>query len=56
MTTLFTQKRGERTQAPYLSAYRMMWMLVTFDLPVDTKKHRTQATKFRQFLLDQALR
>lgn len=30
-----------------------MWMLVTFDLPVDTRKHRRQATKFRQFLLDQ---
>ncbi|MEM6665403.1 MAG: CRISPR-associated endonuclease Cas2 [Pseudomonadota bacterium] len=30
-----------------------MWMLVTFDLPVDTKKHRAEATKFRQFLLDQ---
>ena len=53
MTTLFTQKRGERTQPSYMSAYRMMWMLVTFDLPVDTRKHRTEATKFRQFLLDQ---
>lgn len=53
MTTPYTQKRGERTQPTYLSAYRLMWMLVTFDLPVDSKKHRAQATKFRQFLLDQ---
>lgn len=53
MTTLCTQKRGERTLPSYMSAYRMMWMLVTFDLPVDTKKHRAEATKFRQFLLDQ---
>lgn len=36
-----------------MSAYRLMWMLVTFDLPVDTKAHRAAATKFRQFLLDQ---
>lgn len=53
MTTLHTQKRGERTQPAYLSAYRMMWMLVTFDLPVDTKKHRAEASEFRQYLLDQ---
>ncbi|MEL6948471.1 MAG: CRISPR-associated endonuclease Cas2 [Pseudomonadota bacterium] len=30
-----------------------MWMLVTFDLPVETKKQRAAATKFRHFLLDQ---
>lgn len=36
-----------------LSAYRLMWMLVTFDLPVETKKQRKAATKFRNFLLDQ---
>jgi CRISPR-associated protein Cas2 len=30
-----------------------MWMLVTFDLPVDTKAHRAAATRFRNFLLDQ---
>lgn len=53
MTTLYTQTRGERTEPTHLSAYRLMWMLVTFDLPVDTKRHRAQATKFRQFLLDQ---
>jgi len=29
-----------------------MWILVTFDLPVETKKQRHNATKFRQKLLD----
>ncbi len=53
MTTLYTQKKGERSGPTHLSAYRLMWMFVTFDLPVDTKKQRAQATKFRQFLLDQ---
>lgn len=53
MTTLYTQKRGERTEPTHLSAYRLMWMLVTFDLPVETKKQRAEASKFRQFLLDQ---
>ncbi len=37
----------------HLSAYRVMWMLVTFDLPVETKKQRKEATNFRKFLLDQ---
>ncbi len=36
----------------HLSGYQIMWMLVTFDLPVETKKQRAAATKFRQFLLD----
>lgn len=53
MTTLYTQARGKRIQPTHLSAYRLMWMLVTFDLPVDTKQHRAQANKFRHFLLDQ---
>ena len=35
-----------------LSGYRLMWMLVTFDLPVETKKQRAAATKFRHALLD----
>ena len=34
-------------------AYRMMWMLTMFDLPVQTKKERRAATQFRNFLLDQ---
>ncbi len=36
-----------------LSGYRLMWMMVLFDLPVLTKKERKAATRFRKFLLDQ---
>lgn len=36
-----------------LSGYRLMWMMVLFDLPVVTKKERKAATGFRNFLLDQ---
>lgn len=36
-----------------LSGYRLMWMMVLFDLPVGTKKERKAATRFRTFLLDQ---
>ena len=36
-----------------LSGYRLMWMLVMFDLPVVTKKERAHATKFRNFLMDE---
>lgn len=37
---------------PKLSGYRVMWMLVMFDLPVGTKSERKAATHFRQSLLD----
>lgn len=36
-----------------LSGYRLMWMMVLFDLPVLSKKERKAAAKFRNFLLDQ---
>ena len=36
-----------------LSGFRLMWMIVLFDLPVMAKKDRKAATKFRQFLLDE---
>ena len=36
-----------------LSGFRMMWILVMFDLPVKTKPQRKAATKFREFLLDE---
>lgn len=36
-----------------LSGYRIMWMLVMFDLPTDTKSQRKAANKFRNFLLDE---
>ena len=35
-----------------LSGYRLMWMMVLFDLPVGTKKDRKLAAKFRYRLLD----
>ncbi len=38
---------------PILSGYRLMWVVVMFDLPVGTKAERRAATKFRQWLLDE---
>lgn len=35
-----------------LSGYRLMWMLVMFDLPVVEKEERRAATEFRHALLD----
>jgi len=37
----------------YLSGYRIMWMMVLFDLPVTEKPARKAATRFRNFLLDE---
>ncbi len=34
-----------------LSGYRFMWVLVMFDLPVDTKKDRRNYRRFRNKLL-----
>ena len=39
--------------ATFLSGYRILWCLVMFDLPTDTKPQRKAATKFREYLLDQ---
>lgn len=36
-----------------LSGYRLMWIMVLFDLRVGTKKERKAATGFRNFLLDE---
>ena len=36
-----------------LSAYRLMWIMTLFDLPTKTKAERKEATKFRNYLLDQ---
>ncbi len=33
------------------SQYRIMWILVFFDLPTDTKKERHEAAQFRKKLL-----
>lgn len=35
-----------------LSAYRVMWLFVFFDLPVATEKDRKAYTRFRNGLLD----
>ena len=35
------------------NAYKLMWMMVMFDLPVKTKKERKIASKFRENLLNQ---
>jgi CRISPR-associated protein Cas2 len=40
-------------QPAILSGYRLMWILVMFDLPTDTKPQRKAATDFRNFLLDE---
>ena len=34
------------------NAYRIMWVLVLFDLPTETKKQRSQASRFRKDLID----
>ena len=34
------------------SEYRIMWVLVFFDLPTETKKERKAAAKFRKNLLE----
>ena len=36
-----------------LTGYRLMWMMVLFDLPVLTRTERKAASKFREFLMDQ---
>jgi CRISPR-associated protein Cas2 len=36
---------------PPLSAYRSMWMLAMFDLPVETKENRRHYTRFRNALM-----
>lgn len=35
-----------------INGYRTMWILVMFDLPVDTKKARRQYAQFRKMLLN----
>lgn len=37
----------------FLSGYRLMWMMVMFDLPVVEKKERRAATRFRNYLQDE---
>lgn len=37
----------------HLSGYRLMWILVMFDLPVGSREEARAASKFRTFLLDE---
>jgi CRISPR-associated protein Cas2 len=41
------------TDTSFLSGYKLMWIFVMFDLPVSSKKEMRDATKFREFLLDE---
>lgn len=34
-----------------LNAYRIMWVLVFFDLPTETKKERRDASLFRKYMV-----
>lgn len=38
---------------PHLTGYRIMWVMVLFDLPVVEPEERRAYTQFRNFLLDQ---
>lgn len=39
-------------KAERFNAYRIMWVLVLYDLPTETKLHIREATVFRKRLLD----
>lgn len=45
-------KMRKTAKQEILSGYRIMWMLVMFDLPTLTKEERKNAQKFRLGLLD----
>ena len=42
-----------KTENEYLNGRKLMWMMVMFDLPTETRAQRRSATKFRNFLLDE---
>lgn len=46
------ESEREHRPTPPLCGYRLMWMLVMFDLPVDTQANRKAANDFRHDLLD----
>lgn len=46
------RKRTKPAPVPALCGYRLMWVLVMFDLPVTTKDERYAATRFRLDLFD----
>lgn len=40
-------------EGTYLNGYRLMWIFVMFDLPVGSKAEMRDATRFREYLLDE---
>lgn len=52
MSPKTTRRPTERGPTPPLCAYRLMWMLVMFDLPVIIDEDRKAANDFRHDLLD----
>ena len=38
----------------HLSAYKLMWLMVMFDLPTTTREERGAYKQFRDFLLDES--
>ena len=47
------KKRRANSESSALTGYRLMWLMVIFDLPVGTQGERRSATRFRNFLLDE---
>ena len=43
----------ETGRRPALSEFRGMWIISLFDLPVDSKQHRRDYTRFRKLLISQ---
>ena len=41
-----------KKEQDYINGRKLMWMMVMFDLPTDTRAERKSATKFRNFLID----
>ena len=48
-----TGRRRNRQRAQALSGYRIVWLIVLFDLPVGTVGQRKAATRFRNDLLEE---
>ncbi len=47
-----SKKRATTKDYPPLCGYRLMWLMVMFDLPVDTAENRKAANDFRHELLN----
>ena len=47
------RRKPPAESGPALSGYRIVWLIVLFDLPVASKLQRSAATRFRHDLLDE---